>query len=99
MTDLPEGAPAPAATTPVLVSTSALSTQVDTAIGQGVQAIGGLVLAYGLMSPQHWAAWAAAAPIVGSAVWRIWAATRKHAQLYAVANDPRTPDAVAKVVK
>ena len=99
MSDSPEGAPAPAATTPVLVSPSPLSTQLDTAVGQGVQAVGGLVLAYGLLTPQHWAAWAAAAPIFISAAWRIWAATRHHAQLFAVANDPRTPDAVAKVIK
>lgn len=85
--------------TPVLVSPSPLSTQVDTAIGQAVPALGGLLMAYGLVSPQHWAAWAGVAPILISAVWRIWAATRHHAQLYAVANDPRTPDVVAKVVK
>ena len=97
MTDLPGSAPAPAATTPVLVSPSPLSMQVDTAIGQVVQVAGGLALAYGLITPQHWAAWAAAAPIFGSAAWRLWSATRHHAQLLAVARDPRTPDAVAQV--
>ena len=93
MTDTTATAP------PIAVPESALSTQVDTAIGQIVQAAGGVLLAYGVFTPQHWAAIAAAAPIVGAAAWRIWSATQHHTQLLAVAADPRTPDTVARVVK
>ena len=81
----------------VTVPASALQTQIDTAIGQALPAVGGLLTGYGLLTPQHWALWAAAVPIVVSAVWRIWAATRRHSELKALAADPRVPDSVARV--
>ena len=75
---------------------AATRTQLDTAIGQIVQAVGGVLLAYGVFTPQHWAAIAAAAPIIGAAAWRIYAATVHHKQIVVVAQ--AAPDSVAKVV-
>ena len=80
---------------PLVVDPSAAQTVINTAIGQIVQAVGGVLLAYGVFTPQHWAAIAAAVPICVGAAWRIYAAAANHKQLVLTAR--AAPDNVAVV--
>lgn len=81
--------------TPIVVPESALYTQLSTLVGQALPIIGTGLSSYGVMDAQHWAVWAGLIPIILSAGWRLWAATRNHDQKVLMAH--AAPDSIAVV--
>lgn len=80
---------------PIVVNASSASAQVETTIGQLIPAIGGVLLAYGVVTAEKWAALSAVLPLVAGLFWRLWRTRRNHAKLVTVAS--AVDDSVAKV--
>jgi protein-S-isoprenylcysteine O-methyltransferase Ste14 len=79
------------------VPQTAASAIVATSIGQAVQALGGIAIAYGVLTPQHEIAIVAAVPMLVTACWRIYRAIRDHLKSVVMAD--AAPDDVAKVIR
>lgn len=75
----------PATKPPILVSPDPGMAQAETLIGQLVPALGGVIVAFGVMSTEKWAAVAGLLPIVLSALWRLWRTTHNQAKLRTLA--------------
>ena len=86
----------PGTTTPIVVNASAVPDLTESQIAPLVSAIGGVVIAFGLMSGTKWAALAGVLPYLIMAVWRAYRAVQKHNQRVVMAT--AAPDAVAHVV-
>ena len=82
---------------PIMVPESPAKDITESQIGPIVAAIGGVIMAFGALSPEKWTAVAGLLPYVIVAVWRAYRAYQKHAERVVMAN--AAPDAVAKVAK
>jgi ABC-type nickel/cobalt efflux system permease component RcnA len=80
---------------PIVVAADPTMAQAETLIGQLVPALGGIVIAFGVLTTEKWAAVAGLLPIVLSGVWRVWRTTRNQSKLRALAQ--AAPDDVGHV--
>jgi len=80
---------------PIVVPADPAMAQFETLVGQLVPAIGGVIIAFGVMTTEKWAAVAGLLPILLSAAWRVWRTTRNQAKLRALAH--AAPDSVGQV--
>ncbi len=87
---------APAAT-PIVVNPSPVPDQVESQIAPLVAAAGGVMVAFGLISPTKWAALAGFLPIALTMAWRWYRTTQNHSQRVVMAD--AAPDAVAVVAR
>ena len=80
---------------PIVVNATSTGAQIETTIGQLIPAVGGVLLAYGAITAEKWAAISAVLPLVASLFWRLWRTRSNHAKLLAAAQ--AAPDDVAQV--
>lgn len=85
----------PEVTTPIVVPATSTTGELEATIRQLIQLTGGVLLAYGVIDQQKWAAISALLPVLGSIAWSIWRVRRNHAKLLTVAE--AAPDSVATV--
>jgi Na+/H+ antiporter NhaC len=81
----------------ITVRSSPVGMQVETTVGQLVPLIGGVVLAFGVLTPTKWAAIAAILPIAANYGWRIYSTLRRHNAMVALAD--AAPDSVGQVLR
>jgi hypothetical protein len=89
--DAPPDTPKP----PILVSPDPGMAQVETLIGQIIPALGGVIVTFGVMTAEKWAAVAGLLPIVLSGLWRLWRTTHNQAKLRTLAA--AAPDSVGQI--
>lgn len=70
---------------PIVVDPDPGMAQAETLIGQTIPAIGGVIITFGIMSTEKWAAVAGVLPIVLSALWRLWRTSHNQAKLRTLA--------------
>lgn len=80
---------------PIMVNATSTSGEIEATVRQAIQLAGGVLLAYGVIDQQKWAAISALLPVVGSLFWSLWRVRRNHAKLLTVTAS--VPDSVAKV--
>lgn len=80
---------------PIEVRSSATYAQTETLIGQIVQAGGGVLLSYGAIDQEKWAAVSGLLTILACAAWRVWRTQRTHAKLAFMAD--KLPNRIAKL--
>ena len=80
---------------PIVVSADPGMAQAETLIGQLIPAIGGVIVTFGVMTSEKWAAVAGLLPIVLSGLWRLWRTTHNQAKLRALAA--AAPDSVGQI--
>jgi hypothetical protein len=79
----------------IFVSADPGMAQAETLIGQLVPALGGVAVAFGVLTTEKWAAVAGLLPIVLSALWRLWRTTHNQSKLRILAE--AAPDDVGQV--
>jgi len=82
---------------PVVVKASSTSAEIETTIGQLIPAAGGVLLAYGAITAEKWAAISAVLPLLLSLFWRLWRTRRNHAKMVTMAK--AAPDEIAQIRK
>lgn len=80
---------------PIVVNASSAPAEIETTIGQLIPAIGGLLICFGLVTAEKWAALVGPLTIIVGLLWRLWRTRRNHAKLVVAAS--AAPDSVAQV--
>lgn len=81
--------------TPIVVNQSSLPAALQTALGQIIPAVGGLIVSAGWMTGTQWATAAGLLPIIAGAAWRIWVAYHSHEEKKTLAA--AAPNSVGQV--
>lgn len=82
--------------TPIIVNQSPAADITESQVGPLVAAIGGVIMAFGALSPEKWTAVAGLLPYVVVAIWRAWRAYTRHGERVTMAS--AAPNAVAQVI-
>lgn len=81
--------------TPIVVPSDPTGAQIETLIGQGLAALGGVLTTFGVLTTEKWTAVGGLLAVLATGGWRLWRTTHNQAKLRTLAE--AAPDTVGQI--